>query len=32
MKKKENVNFADNPIHLLILFIELKKNQFFLIS
>ena len=32
MKKNENVNFAENPIYLLILFIKLKKNQIFLIS
>ena len=32
MKKNENVNFAGNPIYLLILFIQLKGNQIFLIS
>ena len=33
MKKKiKNVNFAENPIDLLILFIKLKRNQIFLIS
>ena len=32
MKNNENVNFAENPIYLLILFIKLKRNQIFLIS
>ena len=32
MIKNKNVNFAENPIYLLILFIKLKKNQIFLIS
>ena len=32
MKKNKNINFAENPIYLLILFIKLKKNQIFLIS
>ena len=32
MKKNENVNFEENPYYLLILFIKLKRNQFFLFS
>ena len=32
MKNNENVNFAENLIYLLIIFIKLKRNQIFLIS